>query len=107
MNDIPYIFLFALTLCVPIYTSQFQACHGLHYKPNTVSSSPTREVQKQEARDDLVIGGGADLIGKHENVHVPELHETQTILNSFPPTSKVSTSAKLALSCFATFYKIN
>jgi hypothetical protein len=85
-------FYFALTY---IYV-KFQACHGLHYyKPNTASSPPIQELQKQEARDDLVIGGEADLIGKYE-VHVPELHETHTMLNSVSPSSKVSTSAKLA-----------
>ncbi|RCV34773.1 hypothetical protein SETIT_7G185500v2 [Setaria italica] len=64
-----------------------KACHGLSDKPNKVSLS-AQEQQKQEATDDLVIGGGDELIDKYENVHVPELHETP-MLNSVPPTSKV------------------
>ncbi|PWZ43834.1 Eukaryotic translation initiation factor 4G [Zea mays] len=74
-----------------------KACHGLHYcKPNTASSPPIQELQKQEARDDLVIGGEADLIGKYE-VHVPELHETHTMLNSVSPSSKVCTDSRKVL----------
>nr|CAB3487814.1 unnamed protein product [Digitaria exilis] len=64
-----------------------KACHGLSGKPNTVSLS-AQEQQRQEAIDDLVIGGGADSIETYESVHVPKLHETP-VLNSISPTSKV------------------
>nr|CAB3485288.1 unnamed protein product [Digitaria exilis] len=64
-----------------------KACHGLFGKPNTVSLS-AQEQQTQEARDDLVIGGGADSIETYDSVHVPKLHETP-VLNSISPTSKV------------------
>ncbi|CAL5069164.1 unnamed protein product [Urochloa decumbens] len=64
-----------------------KACHGLSDKPNTVSLS-AQEPRKQDATDDLVIGGGDDLIDKYENVCVPEMHETP-MLNSVPPISKV------------------
>ncbi|OEL19081.1 Eukaryotic translation initiation factor 4G [Dichanthelium oligosanthes] len=64
-----------------------KALRRLSDKPNTVSLS-VQEPQKQEATDDLVIGGGTDILEKYENVCVPELHETP-MLNSVPPTKKV------------------
>ncbi|RLM64959.1 hypothetical protein C2845_PM16G15390 [Panicum miliaceum] len=64
-----------------------QACYGLSDKPNVVLLS-THKQEKQEATDNLVIGGGADLIDKYESVRVPESHGT-SMLNSIPPTSRV------------------
>ncbi|KAL6651137.1 hypothetical protein ACP70R_010062 [Stipagrostis hirtigluma subsp. patula] len=69
-----------------------KAHHGLLDKPNTVSSSPAQEQQKQEATDDLGIVGRTDLIDKY----VPELHETP-VLNSVPPPGKVCTDSCMVL----------
>jgi hypothetical protein len=87
--------LFVLLFCTYLYMWRIQACYGLYEKPNVVSLS-THEQQKQEATDNLVIGGGADLIDKYKSVRVPESHGT-SMLNSIPPTSRVSTSTNLFL----------
>ena len=73
----------------------YQVYYGLSGKPSVVSLS-AHEQQKQETADNLVIGGGSDLIDKYESVRVFESHET-SMLNSIPPSSRVSTSINLLL----------
>jgi len=86
----------------------YQVYYGLSGKPSVVSLS-AHEQQKQETADNLVIGGGSDLIDKYETVGVPESHETP-MLNSTPATSRVSISTNLLLVAlqpiFSYFYLI-
>lgn len=87
---ISYICLPAQFLCLHFaltYLFQCQAHHGLSSdKPNTVSSSPAQEQQKQEATDDLVIGTQSGYDNVHATassnacvVHEPELSETPVL----------------------------